>query len=217
MEEQKSVRIQSKILKIVGALGSSWGCKHERRQRVLSPDFKKTSDKGLPYPIYDRKEAQKMVKPIKPVDKDDTSKRKDRREAFDKFSKKNSELDGLPIAAPAMLPDAAKKVWAELVPELNKAGFARSLDIYLVIGFCTQYAIYQDALENVDDLGIIIETARGATKNPAVNVANDSLQKTLSIARQIGLTPSSRAELYAAAPDEPDDDKSIKLASMFNF
>lgn len=159
-----------------------------------------------------------MVKPIRPVDKDDTSKRKDRREAFDAFSKQNAALPDLPTAAPKSLSDSAAKVWEELVPALNNSGFAKSLDIYLVIGFCSQYAIYQEALEQVDDLGIIIETARGATKNPAVNVANDSLQKTLSIARQIGLTPSSRAELYASQTESDDDpDKGGALAKMFNF
>lgn len=157
-----------------------------------------------------------MVKPIRPVAADDTSKRKDRREQFAKFSKENGKLPPLPVNPPAGLSDKAQAAYAELVPKLNESGFAKSLDIYLVMSFVGQWAIYTEAMQNVNDHGIVIETSRGATKNPAVNVANDALQKTLSIARQIGLTPSSRAELYDTSDDNPDDDGGA-MAKMFNF
>jgi len=163
------------------------------------------------------KRGESMAKNLKPVSMDDTSKRKDRREHFAKFTEENSKIPELSLTAPATMTPHAKAVYGKLVPQLNEAGFARDLDIYLVFAFCESWAMYLDAIEEIGINGITIETARGITKNPAFNVANDSLQKALSIARQIGLTPTSRNELFAIAGDGSDDDNAPDVGAMFGF
>lgn len=178
----------------------------------MSPDFIKSCETHQLV-----KGVITIVKPIRPVDQNDTSKRKDRRDAFAQFTEKNNQLPKLPEQAPAGMTDAGAKWYAELVPELNRAGFTKSLDIFLVVSFCESWAMYKQATADVGEYGITIETARGMTKNPAVNVSNDALQKALSVARQIGLTPTSRSELYAMGGDNKPKNKGGELAAMFNF
>ncbi len=94
-------------------------------------------------------------------------------------------LKKLPKRAPSYLMPEAKKLWKSLVPQLESVGLVSVLDQTNLELFCTQYAMYLDAVNSISEYGQVYMDENGnLKKNPAVGIV-DNCSKTL---RSLGMT-----------------------------
>ncbi|MDT6953591.1 phage terminase small subunit P27 family [Companilactobacillus alimentarius] len=94
-------------------------------------------------------------------------------------------LKKLPKRAPSYLMPEAKKLWKSLVPQLESVGLVSVLDQTNLELFCTQYAMYLDAVNSISEHGQVYMDENGnLKKNPAVGIV-DNCSKTL---RSLGMT-----------------------------
>ncbi|AKP03575.1 hypothetical protein ABB44_08110 [Companilactobacillus farciminis] len=94
-------------------------------------------------------------------------------------------LKKLPKRAPSYLMPEAKKLWKTLVPQLESVGLVSVLDQTNLELFCTQYAMYLDAVNSISEHGQVYMDDNGnLKKNPAVGIV-DNCSKTL---RSLGMT-----------------------------
>lgn len=94
-------------------------------------------------------------------------------------------LKKLPKRAPSYLMPEAKKLWKSLVPQLESVGLVSVLDQTNLELFCTQYAMYLDAVNSISEHGQVYMDDNGnLKKNPAVGIV-DNCSKTL---RSLGMT-----------------------------
>lgn len=94
-------------------------------------------------------------------------------------------LKKLPKRAPSYLMPEAKKLWKSLVPQLESVGLVSVLDQTNLELFCTQYAMYLDAVNSILEHGQVYMDENGnLKKNPAVGIV-DNCSKTL---RSLGMT-----------------------------
>ena len=99
------------------------------------------------------------------------------------------------VKCPAWLMPEAKKEWKRLAPSL--------------IGYCQAYARWREAEEFLSQHGTIFKTPSGYVQQvPQVSIAMQNLKIMQSFCAEFGLTPASRARLYAnsgesVASDDP--------------
>ena len=95
------------------------------------------------------------------------------------------------IKCPDWLMPEAKKEW-------NMEAFA---------GYCQAYARWREAEEFLSQHGTIFKTPSGYVQQvPQVSIAQQNLKIMQSFCAEFGLTPASRARLYAQNGDKSDTD-----------
>ncbi len=102
------------------------------------------------------------------------------------------------VEPPTWLSDLALTMWQTVMPELLSNNVLTVPDLHNVEAFCTAYARWRQAEDEVRKVGITIETV---IKNPAVTVINESLSQMMKFGSLLGLDPSSRQRLSGAAKD----------------
>ena len=108
------------------------------------------------------------------------------------------------IPCPDYLKDneVAYEEWNRIVPELYRLGLLTLVDRAALELYCSQYAIYRDALEEIKNEGITTTNIRsGAKAHPATQVAREAAKIIKSIATEFGLTPSSRSRISLPGED----------------
>lgn len=100
----------------------------------------------------------------------------------------------LAIQPPDWLPLAGKKIWAELLPELQQSG-AKAIDIGLFTHLCAAFGMAEEAQEALRKEGLVVHNSHGSRKNPAYQIWRDSVSTFNQIAQQFGLSPASRVKM----------------------
>lgn len=95
--------------------------------------------------------------------------------------------------APADMKPRAKALWNVVTKELHHAGLIARLDQLTLRLMCESWCLYLDACEMIDAQGITISTDKGnMCQHPAVGTRNKAWAQVVAIAKQFGMTPSSR-------------------------
>ncbi|WP_131669527.1 phage terminase small subunit P27 family [Psychrobacter pygoscelis] len=109
------------------------------------------------------------------------------------------------VDAPEWLGELATTMWETVIPELLDAKILTVPDLHNVESFCMAYQRWRQAEEEIDRVGITIETEKSTIKNPAVTVANEAKKQMVQFGSLLGLDPSSRSRLMGAAKDNKPD------------
>jgi len=115
-------------------------------------------------------------------------------------------LKRLPKRAPSYLMPEAKKLWKSLVPQLESVGLVSVLDQTNLELFCTQYAMYLDAVNSIAEHGQVYMDENGnLKKNPAVGIV-DNCSKTLrSLGMTLGIDFNSHSQRIGVNGKKDDD------------
>jgi P27 family predicted phage terminase small subunit len=105
---------------------------------------------------------------------------------------------------PPELGPAAKREWERLVGDLGKLNLLTSLYRAALAAYCGAYALWADATEQIQKVGVMIKSPTGyPTQSPYVAIANRQAEIMMRIASEFGFTPASRSRIAAPAPSEP--------------
>ena len=109
------------------------------------------------------------------------------------------------LSAPSDLNEWGQKLWEEIMSEYGKVGLITRVDLGSFYNLCSWYGIYRQAEDLVSARGLEVEeevySAKGelvGTKtvvNPMINVMDKAQKNYLALAKEFGVTPSSRAGL----------------------
>jgi P27 family predicted phage terminase small subunit len=104
----------------------------------------------------------------------------------------------------AEVPTALQE-WQRLAPMLHRARQITDADRAALLALCLEWARYLDASERVRTSGMVIQTPNGyPIPNPYLSIATKALSGCTKLWPELGLTPSSRTRVVAAA--QPDAD-----------
>jgi P27 family predicted phage terminase small subunit len=109
---------------------------------------------------------------------------------------------GAPPTCPDWLDDAARGVWAVVVPQLR--GHVEEIDEYALACFCVTFARWRAAEQDVTERGLRI----GEKLNPSVKQSDAFLKQLRGMLAELGLTPASRGRLGTGDTSDrhPDED-----------
>lgn len=115
---------------------------------------------------------------------------------------------GFPIAPPNMSEDAHAE-WKRVMNLLKDSDHISKLDRAALVSYCEAWALWNKAKAELADDTLMIPTANGYQQaNPLIGIATKAKEDMLKWARELGLTPASRKNLYAL----PDKQPASKLA-----
>lgn len=147
---------------------------------------------------------------------DSDSKIKSQRYVAEKLHEQNEDATKLPVTPPRHLDKIAKRMWTQLVPELNKTGIVNIQDKAVVESFCMSYSMLRTAWQNIQENGATYMSETGRVyKNPAVDILSDNQNKIKSLGTSIGLTPESRAQFVDLGKSDTSQDLD-KILSKFS-
>jgi P27 family predicted phage terminase small subunit len=115
--------------------------------------------------------------------------------------------------APEDISQTARSVWRETVAALKPTGVLTIADIETLRHYCEAVARYRQASDSLNKSGLLVRGRKGdAVKNPLNQIVRDNADLVRAYARELGLTPSSRASLRGG--DAPSSAGS-KLEDLF--
>jgi P27 family predicted phage terminase small subunit len=103
---------------------------------------------------------------------------------------------------PAVLRGHALQVWEDTAAELQTAGIGTRVEANALSCYCQAIADFHAAQAEIDRLGLVVITERGAVKNPAVTIKNQAMLMIHKFASSFGLTPASRDRVAFTAPKD---------------
>lgn len=107
---------------------------------------------------------------------------------------------GVP-ACPRWLPKSAKKVWAELGPQLQQAGLIALVDRDLFAAHCDTVAKFEEVtrkLKSIDEM--IDKTPNGyQVQSVLFTIRSKLIEQLTRTGREFGLSPAARSSLKATA------------------
>lgn len=147
---------------------------------------------------------------------DSNATRKDQRYKTEMLHQQNEDTAKLPVTPPRHLDKVAKRIWTQLVPELNKTGVVNIQDKAVVESFCMSYSMLRTAWQNIQENGATYMSETGRVyKNPNVDILSDNQNKIKSLGTAIGLTPESRAQFVDLGKSDGSQDLD-KILSKFS-
>ena len=111
------------------------------------------------------------------------------------------------VKCPSWLAPEAKKEWRRLAPSLISMGILTDHDLEAFAGYCQAYARWREAEDFIAQHGTIFKTPSGYVQQvPQVSISLQNLKLMQSFCSEFGLTPASRARLYANSGDTDASD-----------
>lgn len=111
------------------------------------------------------------------------------------------------IKCPTWLMPEAKKEWKRLAPSLTAMGVLTDHDLTAFAVYCQAYARWREAEEFMQQHGTIFKTPSGYVQQvPQVSIAQQNAKIMQSFCTEFGLTPASRARIYANSGERADAD-----------
>jgi len=123
-----------------------------------------------------------------------------------------------PPKCPAWLDREAKREWRRVLPDLIQRGNLAKTDRNILAGYCSAYSRWRRAEKALQDT-LTQEARHGESARPEVHIAKDALTQMTALAKELGLTPLSRARMSGnSRDDEPKDaiDKYLNTRSRKN-
>ena len=111
---------------------------------------------------------------------------------------------------PKWLSREAKAEWRRVTPELERLGLVTPLDRAILTMYCDVWSKWVAAGEALNDEGLLSKGYRaGLRKHPIYDIWRSAALMTDTLAKELGLTPNSRARM--AISELMDDDESDLL------
>lgn len=115
---------------------------------------------------------------------------------------------------PANLTGVAADKWRKVARELYDAGLLTTIDIDALATYCTVYARWVDAEEQVAKGGAVLKTVAGnIIQNPYLAIANRCIDQMGKLEAEFGMTPSSRSRVKAAIPEEVRRERQVVVSA----
>jgi P27 family predicted phage terminase small subunit len=110
---------------------------------------------------------------------------------------------GVPSEAPecpAWVKGEAAAEWRRVVPMLADAGTIHRVDLAILTAYCTTFALWRQAREQVETDGLLVE----GKLHPCARFADQSLKQLRGLLDQLGFTPTARKQVLQAASGDGD-------------
>ena len=102
---------------------------------------------------------------------------------------------------PKHLNKVARKEWRRAGKILQKIGLLTEIDRMIFAAYCEAYARWIEATVKVQETGMVYKKADGTPGlNPYLRIAREAFDQMIKAGTQIGLSPSSRANLKVTTP-----------------
>lgn len=109
-------------------------------------------------------------------------------------------------SCPRHLSTRARAEWRRVAPMLVQLRVLTEADRAALAAYCVSWARWVDAEEQVARLGTVVKTANGnLIQNPYLSIANRALMDMAKLAREFGMTPSSRSQVRTTGPAEKSE------------
>ena len=112
---------------------------------------------------------------------------------------------------PIWLEYEAKKIWAKLVPKLERLGILTEIDEGPLAAYCESYSLLIEAKKQLKKMTLSIVDKGKLKLNPKfvflLRVARDAKRDMVRIAIEFGFTPSSRTRINAEPPGDEETEK----------
>jgi P27 family predicted phage terminase small subunit len=119
------------------------------------------------------------------------------------------------LQAPEDLNEWGQKLWTEIFTEYGNIGLITRVDLGSFHSLCSWYGIFREAEDIVRFKGLEVEeeiynkdgqvVGSKTVTNPMIMVMDKAQKNYLAMAREFGVTPSSRAGLTFEAKEKKDD------------
>lgn len=117
----------------------------------------------------------------------------------------------LPPEPPDFLPVAARALWDQIVPELQRLQLLKPIDRAALTALCLTWDRLCAAQALIRREGLVLEGKHGPVKNPAVLIAEAASKELRAWSAHFGLTPSAEGRLGIPNPDgDADDDNPFR-------
>ncbi len=113
-------------------------------------------------------------------------------------------IDLLPGRDSCTLRADCGRLWAALVPELDRHGVLARVDVVLVVDAVVCAARIRQCERLLSRGGLTVETERGVVKNPVTSIVAAYRTQLRSYVGELGLSPSSRSRLPWDVAEEDD-------------
>ncbi|MBS0950044.1 phage terminase small subunit P27 family [Weissella minor] len=150
-----------------------------------------------------------------------------------KKSDKDVNNGALSYRSPDYFSKQASATWRKVVGYLEANLAVNRIDTYLVEMYCTQYEIYRNAYNHIQENGevqgiyksvqdyegnIIGRDFVGYKRNPMTQIYDSALKNLTKIGSELGLSPKSRSELLEVAKSVPAEEASTaqKMSAFFS-
>ncbi|GEK28510.1 phage terminase small subunit P27 family [Furfurilactobacillus siliginis] len=120
--------------------------------------------------------------------------RSDQRKQTNDFRDAQKKMKVLQPTPPNHLNKRAKALWRELTPELVKLGLMKQIDKVTLEVFCTTYAMYIQAEQDLEEFGMYLEAKDGTPvkKAPQVMIISDCARTLKMLGADLGLNFNAR-------------------------
>lgn len=127
------------------------------------------------------------------------------------LNKREARVQLAQPAPPPFLNDEAKVEWGRVIGTLCAAGLMTELDRAVLAAYCQAYgrwaeaerALARMAAKDEMNRALMVKTTGGnAIQNPLVGIANKAKADMVRYAVEFGMTPSARAKVVAADPED---------------
>ena len=102
---------------------------------------------------------------------------------------------------PSDLSTAEQFYWFQLCETLQGLGTLNTCDTAALRLFCEASVLKDRAKQEIDNFGLLIKSAQGMKKNPAVTIFNEQAHTVRTLLGEFGLTPASRSKITADSPE----------------
>ena len=103
---------------------------------------------------------------------------------------------------PPSLHGVALDAWIETAGELEMVGLGSVVERTALECYCHAVAAFHQANNDIAELGSVVQSERGYTRNPACLNQNAAMGQILKFAIQFGLTPASRNKVKGSKKEE---------------
>jgi P27 family predicted phage terminase small subunit len=105
--------------------------------------------------------------------------------------------------APEYLTENAKQEWGEIGPPLHRLGLLTEIDLPVFEMYCLARGNVVAATEEMKSTTMTITTDKGnEVQNPIIGILNRSIEISLKLATEFGMTPSSRSKVTATKTEK---------------
>ena len=102
-----------------------------------------------------------------------------------------SQVGQAPIRCPIWITPDAKRIWRQIVPDLQRRGVLLPIDRMMLSVLCELLSQHQAATEAIDRDGLIV----GDQAHPLADFATKAAEQITAICHAFGMSPLGRREL----------------------
>lgn len=100
----------------------------------------------------------------------------------------------------------AKAEWKRIAAILQDMEIIGDLDKYALIGYCNAYSLYNKITEELSKQPFLLETEKGRSTNPLINVQDRFAKQMRDFAVKAGISVNTRLTLASVKVKKDDDE-----------